>query len=399
MNGFIDKIFSPSTIRIQAQKIYDLTRAGKTHFQLDEDKITSIANYVLETMKATYPTFDVPYHSRWRHFDVKCSHLLGAYNAKVSELAARERARIGLDLIIPSVLIDAGAGANWAFTIAGTDLKVGRSEGLALASLEMFLAGELSGNGHALISDAEGLFSLSHETLIKRFQVTDTNPLLAIDGRILLLNKLGEVLAKNPVFPNGRLGDFIDLWFPNENTSVSALTIMQSIIDHIGTIWPGRLSYAGRNLGDTWIYQPLGEGERAYVPFHKLSQWLTYSIIETLENADFNIRDIDKLTGLAEYRNGGLFVDGGILALKKGYLYENIHAPSSNLIIEWRALTIVLLDEIGRRIQATLNKSPAEFPLAKVLEGGTWSAGRKLAAHLRADNSPPINILSDGTVF
>jgi hypothetical protein len=39
------------------------------------------------------------------------------------------------------------------------------------------------------------------------------------------------------------------------------------------------------------------------------------------------------------------------------------------------------------------------LPLAKVLEGGTWAAGRIIARRLRADGSPPLNVVSDGTVF
>jgi len=39
------------------------------------------------------------------------------------------------------------------------------------------------------------------------------------------------------------------------------------------------------------------------------------------------------------------------------------------------------------------------LPLAKILEGGTWAAGRRLAREHRADASPPVKIISDGTVF
>ena len=52
------------------------------------------------------------------------------------------------------------------------------------------------------------------------------------------------------------------------------------------------------------------------VPLHKLSQWLAYSLIEPLQQAGFTVADIDGLTGLAEYRNGGLFLDTGVLVLR-----------------------------------------------------------------------------------
>ena len=52
------------------------------------------------------------------------------------------------------------------------------------------------------------------------------------------------------------------------------------------------------------------------IPFHKLSQWLAYSLIEPLQAAGIAVTDIDGLTGLAEYRNGGLFVDAGVISLR-----------------------------------------------------------------------------------
>jgi hypothetical protein len=41
----------------------------------------------------------------------------------------------------------------------------------------------------------------------------------------------------------------------------------------------------------------------------------------------------------------------------------------------------------------------ARLPLASVLEGGSWAAGRAIAFSRRADGSPPIKVVSDGTVF
>jgi len=41
------------------------------------------------------------------------------------------------------------------------------------------------------------------------------------------------------------------------------------------------------------------------VPFHKLTQWLTYSLLEPLETAGLTVVNLDELTALPEYRNGG----------------------------------------------------------------------------------------------
>jgi hypothetical protein len=135
------------------------------------------------------------------------------------------------------------------------------------------------------------------------------------------------------------------------------------------------------------------------VPLHKLSQWMTYSLIEPLQRAGIDVVDIDGLTGLAEYRNGGLFVDGGVLLLRDADDATRAHAVDSALVVEWRALTVALLDRLAIVIRQRLGQDAASLPLAKILEGGTWAAGRKLAFERRPDGSPPLKVISDGTVF
>ncbi len=115
--------------------------------------------------------------------------------------------------------------------------------------------------------------------------------------------------------------------------------------------------------------------------------------------AGFQITEVGELTGLPEYRNGGLFLDTGLLSLRNPAQAQAVHRPEDPLIVEWRALTVVLLDLIAERVRTRLNQSADEFPLAKVLEGGTWWAGRKIAASKRAGGIPPLKIDSDGTVF
>jgi hypothetical protein len=72
---------------------------------------------------------------------------------------------------------------------------------------------------------------------------------------------------------------------------------------------------------------------------------------------------------------------------------------ASSLVVEWRALTVALLDRVGDGLRQRLNLDATSLPLAKVLEGGTWAAGRLLARQRRADVSPPVKVISNGTVF
>ena len=143
-----------------------------------------------------------------------------------------------------------------------------------------------------------------------------------------------------------------------------------------------------------------GTGSSAgLVPFHKLSQWLAYSLFEPLQRAGHTIAQPGALTGLPEYRNGGLLVDLGVLVPKHDAVRGEVHTPDEEVIVEWRALTVALLDRVAERVRERLGKSPAQLPLANILEGGTWAAGRAVAARLRDGGGPPIRIASDGTVF
>jgi hypothetical protein len=154
-------------------------------------------------------------------------------------------------------------------------------------------------------------------------------------------------------------------------------------------------------LGDCWMHGALKteDATSGMVPLHKLSQWLTYSLIEPLRTAGLAVADIDGLTGLAEYRNGGLFIDTGVLALRDPAETRRTHEVGSTLVVEWRALTVALLDRLADIVRQRLGVDAEALPLAKLLQGGTWTAGRQIARKLRADGGPPIAIATDGTVF
>jgi hypothetical protein len=120
--------------------------------------------------------------------------------------------------------------------------------------------------------------------------------------------------------------------------------------------------------------------------------------LEPLQELGLEITGLDQLTGLPEYRNGGLCLDLGLLQAKQVAVTQISHLPQSEVIVEWRSLTVILLDHIAAAIRAKLGMDETTLPLVKVLQGGTWSAGRQIAATLRG-GTPPIQLESDGTVF
>jgi hypothetical protein len=338
----------------------------------------------------------VPFHSRWRHFDVGGIERVAAI-APGADRAEMARARI--DLAIVSVLLDAGVGAGWQYRETETGLVLARSEGLAVASLRAMQAGLFSADPtRPWRADADALAALSAARLAAAFQHGPDNPLAGLAGRALLLRRLGEVAAAQPeVFGSpARLGNLYDFWLPRR-ASLPAPDILRLVLRAFGAIWPGRLSLGGVPLGDCGHHGAVpGDG---IVPFHKLSQWLVYSLIEPLADAGFSITDIDGLTGLAEYRNGGLFIDCGAIVARDPALLGRPLDPFGEPVVEWRALTVALLDRMAERVRDRLGVTAAAFPLAKVLEGGSWAAGREIAAELRPGGGAPLTIASDGTLF
>lgn len=107
------------------------------------------------------------------------------------------------------------------------------------------------------------------------------------------------------------------------------------------------------------------------------------------------------LTGLPEYRNGGLFIDLGVLTLKhddmerglqnyndycrrtgtKGVEVAPMFEPSDDVVVEWRGVTVGFLDkllvEVNKALKRELNGG--ELSLAQLLEAGSWKVSLDLA--------------------
>ena len=400
-------LLNAAAVRTRSKRMLELGLDDELrHFRIDLAALDHAADLVAATTRKNYPNLEMPFHSRWRHFVVNGCDRAEILAQRLSE--PRERTRAAFDLAIVSVLLDAGAGPQWRYRDAATGESIGRSEGLALASLDMFASGAFSANakGDPLRADAAALARLDPGTLAKGFQIVPDNMLVGLEGRAALLRALGELAASRPeIFAlrdSPRPGGFFDhLAASAESGAILAPLILSELLRQFGPIWPSRLSLGGVPLGDCWRHPAMttDDATSQLVPLHKLSQWLAYSLIEPLQQAGFSVTDIDGLTGLAEYRNGGLFIDTGVLVLRDPADAERAHEVGAPLVVEWRALTVALLDRLAPAVRARLNCGAAELPLAKILQGGTWVAGRELAFARRADGSPPLKVISDGTVF
>ncbi|WP_298252157.1 URC4/urg3 family protein [Bradyrhizobium sp.] len=401
-------LLSAAAVRERAHRMLALALDDKLpNFRIHPDKMDGVIDLVLQTTRETYPALDVPFHSRWRHFVLNGEDRWVAAANQVRWPNSAGRARSEFDLAMVSVFLDAGAGPTWRYRDPKSRLAIGRSEGLGLASQAMFEAGTFSASARdPLRADGAALAKLSVTDVAGGLQASDINPLVGLEGRVELLRNLGKLVASRPdIFgrhDTPRPGGLFDhLAARAENGRLPAPVILSELLQQLGPIWPSRLSLGGITLGDCWKHPVLttDDATNGLVPLHKLSQWLAYSLIEPLQTAGVEVTDIDGLTGLAEYRNGGLFIDSGVLAFRDSDDAPREHEVASPLVVEWRALTVALLDRLADGMRKQLGLDAVSLPLAKILQGGSWAAGRKLARERRSDASPPVKVISDGTVF
>lgn len=477
----------PSTIRARCAAITKAVEDGCSgHFKLDRSRLPEVARRVAALTRERFPDLRIPYHSRWRHFEAGGVDRKGELDALLAGRPVAEVARARIDLTVVSVLLDAGAGAQWRYTERpeldtlalpvhrqkGDDLLAmlsaasgaapatppevdeaaaaapdiaspsatppaapsaapasppssppsratfTRSEGLGVASFRAFVAGVFSADpADPLRADALALKRLDAAALRAVFQASPSNPLVGLEGRAALLARLGELLEEQarqhggPARP-GRLFD--TLTQDGQRTELPAGDILRELVTAYAPIWTSGSRVLGLPAGDVWPHLWAGADTAAatspggpaphratggWVPFHKLSQWLVYSLLEPFEWAGVKVTGLDALTGLPEYRNGGLLLDGGVIVPRHEGDLARTWKPSSEFVIEWRALTVTLLDELAALVRVELGMTAEQLPLACILEGGTWAAGRQIARELREGGAPPVQIDSDGTVF
>jgi len=384
-------------VRTRCEIVSEAVRRGETrYFRLVPGQFDEVVRRVVDATRQRYPDLAVPYHSRWRHFSTGGIDRAALVAPGVD---AVETTRARIDLAIVSVLLDAGAGPRWRYREVETGQILSRSEGLAVASLRAMQAGLFSADlANPWRADAEALEQITSDRLARAFQHAAGNELLGFEGRAVLLRRLGQVCATSPSLfgAPARLGRLYEHW-SGHGGAVSAAGILGTLLRVFAAIWPARTSHEGAPLGDCGRHPAVpGDG---LVPFHKLCQWLAYSLIEPLEAGGLRVVELDGLTGLAEYRNGGLFIDCGVIAPCDSGLLQRRLDVWSEPVVEWRALTVSLLDRLAVLVRERLGKSADDFPLVRVLEGGSWAAGREVAFERRGDGSPPLSIVTDGTLF
>ncbi|PLN86117.1 DUF1688-domain-containing protein [Aspergillus taichungensis] len=429
----IEYLLSLKAVREKAHIVFKLAEQGKLHhFDYHADRLDEAAKYVMDIIERDFGPDRynlIPPHGRWQHFNVggldRISKLLEQWDQQGYD--NQEKVRSLVDLFFVSVLLDAGAGDTWRYEEPQSGAVYTRSEGIAVASLHMFLDGAFANAGSKRkdVVHGEALGNITVDAIRRGFQVNDTtNPLVGATARTEILQRLGASFLKlQDVFgPSGRPGNLVDyLLKQGTGATIDYSDLWGALQRTLIPVWPSdRTRVHGQPIGDAWPLKVLAEAlesdpdaETASIqPFHKLTQWLAYSLMvpfQRLLSATWKNADLG--TGLPEYRNGGLFVDMGVLTLKEEAKTRGLAASGSSgglpcfsaggdEIVEWRAMTVALLDVLHQRILNSGRFGSVKLSLPQMLEAGSWKAGRELAAAKRPDTkSSPILNSGDGTLF
>ncbi|MEA3066154.1 MAG: hypothetical protein QOJ27_2615, partial [Sphingomonadales bacterium] len=205
----------------------DVALAGGVEgWTVDLGRLGAAADLTASVTREAYPDLVIPFHARWRHF---------AGEARLPDGRPAERARAAFDLVILSVLLDAGAGPGWRFADPVSGETFTRSEGLAVASQRLFESGDLR-------ADGEALAALATATLASGFQAGPDNPLLGLEGRTALLRRLGaQVLARPDLFATAdgpRPGGLYDVLAARADSGrLPAPAILELLLEALGPIW------------------------------------------------------------------------------------------------------------------------------------------------------------------
>ena len=225
---------SINSVRDRTKLVYQRAKRNQlAHFDVDSSKFRDTADYVVSIIKVGSETIprsvqiltgsqrdyapdytQIPVHGRWQHFEAggrpRIDQLVLTWPSTVDK---QERTRRLLDLFLVSVLLDAGAGQRWSYKSKESGKLYRRSEGLAVASIEMFKQGFFSSDAsNPSQVDAAGLKRLNPEQLARGLQISESNPMAGFEGRAGLLSRLSDALRNPKYFGNaGRPGHMLGM--------------------------------------------------------------------------------------------------------------------------------------------------------------------------------------------
>jgi hypothetical protein len=360
-------LHDPGTIRARCAAIVRSVEAGVSpSFTIDRSRLPAVAERVAALTLRRFPDLVIPFHSRWRHFEAGGVNRKAELDTALAGLSVADRARAHFDLTVVSVLLDAGAGADWRYTESAattapaTPRPVDDPDAL-LAALDRSASAAAhtpapaaaaepapprdrrSCLQHAPKAWAWPAFALSWRAV---FQPTPASPAVRTQRPCATCRCGGPactIFQSSPQQPDGRPGRprqpcwrgwarrckteatrdglqarprSADLRPPHRRRQRAPRCprseVLGEVLRCLSPIWPSGSKVqglAGRRCLVHTAGQAAAVGKTAprqvdrttdgWVPFHKLSQWMSYSLLEPLQWAGVTVTGLEALDGPA----------------------------------------------------------------------------------------------------
>ena len=455
-------LHDPATIRARCAGVVAAVEQGVSpSFKLNRDALPPLADRLAALTRKRFPDLVVPLRSRWRDLEGHGRSGKAELDQRLVDRLPNEAARVQVDMIVVSCLLNGGAGANWVYAeSAGVSIAAlpqaapedllalldkaaskqptpaaetqdpsssatlaspatpaatyRQSEGLAVACFRAFMAGAFSSQaGDPQRADASALRHVDAAALRAIFQSSPSNPVVGLDARAAMLARLGHALQDEAARDSARglpaqarpglLFDRITAY--GSCLDVTATEVLGHVLRVFAPVWPAGSKVQGLPAGDVWPHlwagSTISNGQQdrttdGWVPFHQLAQAITISLLEPLSWAGVRVTGVDALTALAGGHSAGLLIDAGVITPRDPRLLTRTWKPQDELVVEWRALAVVLSDELAVLVRQRLGLSAVQLPMPSFMEACTEAAGREAAKSVRPDGTPAVRLEGDG---
>jgi len=397
--------FKPEQVRKVSNEFLNRAKSGSLrHLSVDAGKLKTALVAVLETTRQTYPDYQIPPHGVWRSFEAGQFDRWSALASIREFQSADGLLAAAADLAILAAYLDVQTPAGWSYhdVMAGT-VAEGR-EASALAAINMFAAGSFSSDpSDPFRVDADALIRLDPEELVSGLQWDATAHAAQLTAMQRHLKRFGEALALRPdlygVGDTTRPGNML-VKLGNEGWgSVDATIILDQLLQSLAPLWEGGAAQGVVSFGDSFAYPCQdGEGPSEIVPFHMTAQTMVYSLVEPLAWAGYEVEELEALTAPADREHAALLFETGVLSFARD---GEALSPgeAQDRMIEARALTGALIDQLADMLRKELGAEADHLPLSCILEGGSRRAGLEILHKDPAKALKLGEILNPGSVF
>jgi Protein of unknown function (DUF1688) len=141
-----DYLLSLRSVREQTKQMQHIVQSGRLqHFDIDLEKMDEVVRFVTLLVKRDFDDpSDMPSHSRWRHFEVGGKPRIKQLVSSWASVTPTDKAKRLIDLCVMSVLLDVNPLHHWAYQEKSTGRTHKRTEGIAIAVLDLFKSGLFS---------------------------------------------------------------------------------------------------------------------------------------------------------------------------------------------------------------------------------------------------------------